>query len=160
MTSTLDLGYKNDGLGKALSNLMPYPFTLDGVACGSMEGFLQSLKIQELDGQDLMASLSGYRAWKTGQIANDWRLAQTLWWRGVPYHRLSKEYHMLLERAYNACFDQNASFRSALFQTGVDVLTHVIGHHDPSMTTLTEWEYIFNMYRLRARAQQQELTFG
>jgi predicted NAD-dependent protein-ADP-ribosyltransferase YbiA (DUF1768 family) len=160
MTSTLDLGYRNEGLGKALSNLCEYPFVLDGVQCRSIEGFLQSLKFQELDAQDMMLGMFGYKAWKTGQVGNDWRESQTLWWRGVPYQRTSREYHMLLERAYNACFEQNETFRKSLFDTGVDVLTHTTGNHDPTMTTLTEWEYIYNMYRLRARAQQLEASFG
>lgn len=160
MTSILDLGYRNEGLGRALSNLFKYPFVLDGVRCRSMEGFLQSLKFQDLDAQDMMVDMFGYKAWRTGQVGNDWREAQLLWWRGVPYPRTSREYHLLLERAYNACFEQNEAFRQALFNSGIDVLTHETGHHDPTMTTLTEWEYIYNMYRLRARAQQMELALG
>ena len=160
MTSKLDLGWRNGGLGKALSNLFPYPFELDGVRLASMEGFLQSLKFQGIEEQDMLIGLHGFKAWKIGQVGNDWREGQILWWRGVPHQRLSREYHMLVERAYNACYEQNEAFRKALFETGVDILSHDIGHHDPTMTTLTEWEYIYNMYRLRARAQQMELVFS
>jgi len=155
MTATLDLGSRNGGLGKALSNFRPYAFVLDGVRCGSYEGFLQSLKFEQLEAQDMIYPLVGYRAYKIGQIANkDWRSVQTLWWRGIAYPRLSREYHELLERSYDACFDQNEIFRKALFESGIDMLTHVIGNHDPTMTTLTEWEYIYNIYRLRCRALQ------
>ena len=159
MTAILDLGYRNGGLGKALSNLFSYPFVLDGVKCGGIEGFLQSLKFEGIEEQDMIAPLTGFEAYKVGQIANDdWRSVQTLWWRGKAYKRLSKGYHSLIERAYDACYDQNPAFRQALFDSGVDVLTHKIGKHDPTMTTLTEWEYIYNMYRLRARAQQDMLS--
>lgn len=155
MTSILDLGSRNGGLGKALSNFAPYTFVLDGVKCGGIEGWLQSLKFEGLEEQEMVAELVGYKAYKVGQIANkDWRSVQTLWWRGVAYPRLSREYHSLIERGYDACFEQSAAFRQALFDTGVDLMTHVIGNHDPTMTTLTEWEYIYNMYRLRAKAQQ------
>jgi hypothetical protein len=158
--SNLDLGYKNEGLGKALSNLFPYPFTMDGVRCGSIEGFLQGLKFRDIEQQDLLLPLHGYKAWKTGQMGNSWRDDQTLWWRGVGYARLSREYHVLIEAAYTTCFDQNQAFQDALFQSGVDTLIHSIGNHDPTMTTLTEWEYIINMYRLRARAQQNAMLFA
>ena len=154
MIKTLDLGSRNGGLGAALSNFAGYSFVLDDVKCGSMEGWLQSLKHEDLEGQEIIAGLVGYKAYKVGQIGNDWRDTQTLWWRGKPYERTSRQYHALLERGYDACFDQNKAFQDNLFQTGADVLTHVIGHHDPKLSVLTEWEYIYNMYRLRARAQQ------
>jgi predicted NAD-dependent protein-ADP-ribosyltransferase YbiA (DUF1768 family) len=161
MTTILDLGYRNGGLGKALSNLFSYPFVLDGVTCGGIEGFLQSLKFEGVEEQDMIVGLSGFDAYKVGQIANDvWRSVQTLWWRGKAFPRLSRAYHLLIERAYDACFEQNPAFRKALLDTGVDVLTHRIGKHDPTMTTLTEWEYIYNMYRLRARAQQDMMMEG
>jgi predicted NAD-dependent protein-ADP-ribosyltransferase YbiA (DUF1768 family) len=154
MTAILDLGSRNGGLGKALSNFASYPFVMDGVQCGGIEGWLQSLKFEGLEEQEMIAVLVGYRAYKVGQVGNDWRDTQTLWWRGKAYPRLSREFHTLIERGYDACFDQNPIFRQSLFETGVDLLTHVIGHHDPTRTTLTEWEYIYNMYRLRARVQQ------
>ncbi len=156
--ASLDLGWKNGGLGKALSNLFAYPFVLDGVQCGSMEGFLQSLKQEGLEEQEIMAALHGFTAYKIGQLGNDWKEKQLLYWRGKAFERTSREYHHLLDRAYDACFDQNEAFREALLQTGVDSLTHYIGHHDPSQSTLTEWEYIYSIYRLRARAQQAIIT--
>jgi predicted NAD-dependent protein-ADP-ribosyltransferase YbiA (DUF1768 family) len=157
MTTKLDLGYRNGGLGKRLSNLFAYPFVLDGVKCGSIEGFLQSLKQEGLEEQAMVAELAGYTAYKVGQVGNNWKVLQVLWWCGVAYDRTSRKYHDLLERAYDACFDANAEFREALLETGADAMTHVMGHHDPKDTTLTEWEYIYNMYRLRARAQQLAL---
>lgn len=156
--ANLDLGWKNGGLGKALSNLFPYPFELDNVKCGSFEGFLQCLKQEGLEEQTTIAALNGFLAYKVGQLGNDWKEKQLLYWKGIPHERLSKGYHMLVARAYDACFDQNAAFRTALVETGVDTLSHYIGRHDPTQSVLTEWEYLYNMYRLRARAQQIEFA--
>ena len=44
MTELLDIKAKDKGIGGALSNFAPHAFTVDGVQCASMEGFLQSLK--------------------------------------------------------------------------------------------------------------------
>lgn len=154
MVDKLDLGWKNGGLGRALSNFCAYSFVLDDVQCGSMEGWLQSLKFEAMDEQQVVAAMVGYQAYKIGQNGNDWRETQTLWWNGKSYPRMSKGYHALVERAYDACFDANPGFQNSLVQTGTNVLTHVIGSHDPRMSVLTEWEYIYNVYRLRAKAQQ------
>ena len=152
------MAWRNGGLGKQLSNLYPYPFVLDDVRCASIEGFLQSLKQEGLEEQEIIAGLSGFKAFKTGQIGNDWKEKQVLFWRGQSLPRTSKAYHSLLIRAYDACFDQNQALQDALFETGVAVLTHVIGKHDPTDSVLTEWEYLFLMYRLRARAMQRVLA--
>lgn len=154
MTTKLDLGFKHGGLARQLSNLYAYPFVLDGTQCGSIEGFLQGVKFQGLEEQALIASLQGYEAYKTGQLGNDWKETQTLWWQGKAFPRLSREYHTLLERAYDACFDQNPAFVQALIDSGIDVLTHYMGHHDPHNSVLTEWEYIYLMYRARTKAFQ------
>lgn len=154
MTQKLDLGWRNGGLGRALSNFCAYSFVLDGVQCGSMEGWLQSLKFDVQEEQEAVAALVGYQAYKIGQAGNNWRDTQTLWWKGKAYPRLSKPYHALVERAYDACFDASPQFQKSLVETGTMALTHVIGSHDPTMSVLTEWEYIYNVYRLRSKAQQ------
>jgi predicted NAD-dependent protein-ADP-ribosyltransferase YbiA (DUF1768 family) len=46
----------------ALSNFAPYSFSLDGIACQSMEGFLQSLKIEDSAEQAGVCSLAGAEA--------------------------------------------------------------------------------------------------
>lgn len=150
----LELGAREVGLGKALSNFIAYPFVLDGVHCGSIEGILQSFKWADPEKQAEVANMTGYAVFKLGQTANSWKTNQTLYWRGYAYPRLSKDYHDLLLRAYDACFDQNVEFATALYETGDALYIHTIGKHDPTDTTLTEWEYIYNMYRLRARVQQ------
>ena len=42
----IDIWSHSDYPAQVLSNLCSNPFTFDGVLCGSMEGFLQSLKQQ------------------------------------------------------------------------------------------------------------------
>lgn len=150
----VDTGYRLEGVSRLLSNLYPRPFILDDVACASIEGFLQSLKWVDLEEQTAVATLSGVEAYKTGQLGNQWKDKQILYWRGVQYPRLSRKYHNLLVRAYDACFEQNADFGAALARTGDAVIIHSIGKHNPQNTTLTEWEYVHQLYRLRSRVLQ------
>lgn len=150
----IDTGFKKDGLEKRLSNLCTYPFVIDDVECGGIEGFLQSLKIPDQELQKNVAKTSGFEAWKVGQNYNDWKIEQILFWKGEEYPRLSKKYQRLLERAYDACFEQSVEFATALAESEDAILAHTMGKRNPSNTTLTEQEYIYNLYRLRARVQQ------
>lgn len=150
----IDTGFRFDGLRRELSNLMPYGFVIDDVACGGIEGFLQSLKFQDLEEQAVVASLHGMEAYRTGQHGNDWKDTQMLYWRGAEYPRLSKKYQRLLERAYDACFEQSLEFATALAQSEDAILSHSMGKRNPTNTTLTEHEYMYHLYRLRARALQ------
>lgn len=43
----MDIGSNNSYPSGALSNFEPYDFTVSGVECKSMEGFLQSLNVQD-----------------------------------------------------------------------------------------------------------------
>lgn len=121
-----------------------------------MEGFLQSVKFADLEEQEAIAGLVGYQAYKIGQAGANWRETQTLYWQEKSFARFSRGYRDLVTRAYDACFDANPDFQAALLETGMDALSHVIGSLDPTMTVLTETEYIYNAYRLRAKAQQQQ----
>ena len=47
----MDIGSGNGYPESALSNFVPHPFTIDGIECNSMEGFLQSLKFENPDMQ-------------------------------------------------------------------------------------------------------------
>ena len=68
---------------------------------------------------------------------------------GKPYDRLSDEYQSLLDRAYQALFDQSERFRTALAATGAARLTHTIGKSDPCETILTAEELCTRLERLR-----------
>ncbi len=47
----MDISSKGKGPARRLSNFAANAFVLDGVACASMEGFLQSLKFENPDTQ-------------------------------------------------------------------------------------------------------------
>ena len=153
----IKLGYREKGLGRLLSNLYPWPFVMDGVQCGSIEGFLQCLKRNIPEEQTEIAALHGFEAYKNGQLGNAWKETQILYWLDVPVERSSRAYHELLCRAYDACLDQNTGFAVALSKTGCEPLTH-LGKHDSHDTTLTVSEYLHQMHRLRDRVTQILLT--
>lgn len=75
----------------ALSNFVAHKFTIDGVICNSMEGFLQSLKFKSKEMQEVVCTYIGSGAKKKGSNKN-WKASQTLYWRGVPIKRDSSDY--------------------------------------------------------------------
>jgi hypothetical protein len=149
---SLDIKAKAPFPAGALSNFAVHPFVLDGVACACMEGFLQSLKIQEVSEQRRVCALPGPVARSIGRKF-DWRESGTLWWLGASIDRLSDEYQQLLDRAYDALCDQSPAFRMALVASGQARLTHSIGKSDPCETILTSEEFCSRLERLRLRGQ-------
>jgi len=145
--------FRSTGLAKRASNLFPYPFVMDGIELASMEGFLQNLKpIHERDKAHLR-TLSGYQAFKQGQVYNDWKFTQILTWNSRSFHRSSSEYQILIERAYDALFASNSDFKGAIHEimmSGAE-LRHDFGKTDMTDTVLTRVEYIYNLYRLIAK---------
>lgn len=148
---TLDIGWNNPGPGGVLSNFMPRPFILDGVACGGMEGFLQGLKFADPAEQRRVCALHGEaaKAAGTGQL---WQVTG-LWWRGEAIDRHGPGYQALLDRAYAAIAAADPAFRAALQETGDAILTHVVGKDDPRETVLTRDEFCLRMTRLRDAAR-------
>lgn len=136
----------------ALSNFTERPFVLDDVHCASMEGFLQALKTPSVPQQHGIAALHGYTAFKTGQTFNNWKETQVLHWNGQVYHRDSFAYQELLDRAYDAQFDQNPEFATHLRRTVGKALRHTMGKHDTRDSVLVEAEYVSRLERLRWRA--------
>lgn len=130
-----------------LSNFSPHPFTIDGVECASMEGFLQSLKYSNIDMQKHVCTLVGKQAKFKGKRKN-WYRTQTLYWNGVEYKRNSQEYQDLLDRAYNA-LSENKKFQKALLATGNANLSHSMGQKKISKTVLTEQEFVSRLTILR-----------
>ena len=88
MADTLDIKAKAPYPAGSLSNFAPHVFAIDAVRCASMEGFLQSLKIEDLTEQERVCGLPGPVAQSVGRKHN-WSTTGTLWWRGRPYDRLS-----------------------------------------------------------------------
>ena len=138
VTHTLDI--RSNGLypSSVLSNLCSNGFRFDGRVCGSMEGFLQSLKYQDVDKQRQICSMKGGNARK--RSVTSWQTDQIVWWKGCPVDRQGQEYQELLRRAYQAMFDQSQRFRDALMQTRGMNLVHTLGNDDAYRTILTAHE--------------------
>lgn len=143
----MDIGSGNSYPSNALSNFAPHPFEIDGIHCNSMEGFLQSLKFKSPEMQEAICQLVGYAAKKRGKEKN-WQQTQTLYWRGVPIKRESKEYQDLLDRAFTQLY-KNSKFKNALEASGNAVLTHSIGRSNEKETVLTKSEFCSRLTKLR-----------
>ena len=79
----------------------------------------------------------------------NWRVTQTLYWKGKEYKRDSDEYQELLDNVYNALFEQSESFRNALKATGNSSITHNIGKNKINETVLTQSEFCSRLIKLR-----------
>ena len=134
-----------------LSNFTEHHFTLDGVECASMEGFLQSLKYLCPKKQREICKLTGKVAKEAGDGKKLWKLMHTAFWQGKCYDRLSPELRALIFRAYSAMYEKNASFREALAASRGAKLCHSIGEPNPKKTILTEREFLCMLYRLRRK---------
>ena len=146
----IDIASKAPYPAGALSNFAAHAFTLDGIACASMESFLQSLKFEDAARQ---VDICGYKSGKAQGIGrrHNWQAEGRLWWRGEPVERLSDAYQALLDRAYEALFAQSAAFRDALAATGDADLVHSMGRVYPANTVLTADEFCTRLTVLRAR---------
>lgn len=147
----MDIGSDSGYPAAALSNFSPHDFTVDGVECASMEGFLQSLKYANPDMQVYVCTLVGKKAKFKGSKKN-WQRNQTLYWKGHPIPRQSDEYEALLDKAFTA-LAQNKKFQKALLASGNANLTHSMGKRDPSKTVLTTNEFCSRLMYLRQALQ-------
>lgn len=145
--NNLDIHSESPYPADALSNFAPHPFIMDGVACASMEGFLQSLKFKEPEEQARICLKTGKEAKKAGQD-QDWQRDQVLYWQGQSYHRDSKAYEGLITRAFDA-LGKVDSFRKALKAAAGCELDHSIGLDNSHETVLTRQEFLEQLYRLQ-----------
>lgn len=122
-----------------LSNLYPNAFEIDGIRCASMEGFLQSLKIEDPELQKEICTLSGKEAKE--RSTSDWQATQIIYWQGKHILRQYPEFQALLRKAYQCLFEQNETFRTALLSTKGNRLYHTRGLSNPRKTILTEQEF-------------------
>lgn len=147
----LDIKSKYPYPAGALSNFSAFPFTVDGIECASMEGFLQSLKTEDPDEQRIVCGLIGITAkeyFADSPCAVRWKRTGFLHWQGKRIWRYGSAYRLLLDRAYDALF-QNAEFRKALTAAGDAKLDHSIGKRFRCTTVLTRKEFIGQLNRLR-----------
>lgn len=150
----MDIMSKTAGPAGALSNFYAHPFVFDGVECAGAEGPIQSFKFDDPETQRQVCKFPGREAKAKGRERNEaWKGVQMLWWQGREYDRHSSEYQDLLDRLFDALFE-NVDFQAALLSSGDEPLTHSIGKHDPRETVLTEQEFCSRLMKLRARLQE------
>lgn len=152
----IDIYSKGEYPSWALSNFAEHRFTMDGVPCGSMEGFLQSLKYREPARQAQVCALVGKDAKRAGEKKRLWRLTKKVWWRGNAYGLFSDELQRLIDRAYRQMYEQCPSFRQALADAGDRELVHTMGKKDMRTTILTEYQFTRRLEALRRMAQGAE----
>jgi predicted NAD-dependent protein-ADP-ribosyltransferase YbiA (DUF1768 family) len=150
----LDIHSQADPPLDNLSNFAPNAFELDGVRIAGMEGFLQAIKFEAINRQREVCAFSGLTAKAMGRRrTRDWISVQTLWWAGAAYSRSSIAYQHLLTRAFVALGD-NPNFQWALLATEDALLTHRIGHDDPTETVLTRIEFCSRLMWLRDKLKE------
>lgn len=145
--NTLDI--RSNGLypSNVLSNMCSNGFSLDGMICGSMEGFLQSLKQKDINKQRQICSMKGGNARK--KCVTSWQTDQIVWWKEQPIDRQSEEYQILIRRAYQAMFNQSERFRAALMSTRGVTLIHSTGEQSPYKTIITPDEFCGILMEMR-----------
>lgn len=148
----VDIYSKGEYPADVLSNLCGNKFELDGFQCGSMEGFLQSLKYADRQVQHQIGQMKGRKAKLKG--TNTWKVKQQVFWNGEVIERNGASFQLLLRRAYRAMFDQNERFRNALLLTRGKRLFHTRGAADPYETILTEQEFCRILTELRDSADK------
>ena len=144
----MDIGSGKGYPAATLSNFSPHKFVFDGVEIASMEGFLQSLKFATPEMQAEVCKLVGIAAKRKGSSKN-WRTTQKLHWQGNVFPRKSDEYQELLDKAYQAMYDQSEGFRKALKAAEGATLEHSIGKSHESDTVLTKREFCSRLTKLR-----------
>ena len=152
----IDIWSKSVYPADVLSNLCSNGFRFDGVVCGSMEGFLQSLKQQDINKQRQICSMKGKNAKK--QTSTGWQTDQIVWWKGKAIDRQSGEFTALVHEAYNAMFEQSERFRTALMATRGMILYHTKGDNNPYKTILTPTELCGLLIELRDNYDKRDKT--
>jgi len=119
-----------------------------------MEGFLQSLKFEDIREQQEVCLLIGKEAKLRGQ-EKDWKTSQILYWQGISMKRSSTDYQQLLEIAFLA-LGKNRKFRKALLGTKTKKIRHTIGDNSPCNTVLTEKEFCTILNKTRYEIQYDD----
>lgn len=150
-TELVDIHSGSPWPSRSLSNFAPWAFTLDGIRCSSIEGFLQGMKFEDPARQAEICGMVGLAAKGAGRNRNAaWQVQQVLWWRGQAIDRHGPAYARLLDRGYAAMNAANPGFGEALLATGEKRIMHSIGTIDPRRTVLTKEEFCSRLTRIRA----------
>lgn len=152
----VDISSTLKGAAGILSNFTENHFTFDGVECGSMEGFLQSLKHQEPEVQERICAFVGKYAKR--KSVHGWKETQTIHWKGQPIDRHSEDFQSLVRKAYRAMAEQCPLFRNSLMSTGRKRLYHSMGNPDATKTILTDKEFCSILTELRKELHDKRTT--
>ena len=146
----MDISSKANGIAGRLSNFTTRYFVFDGIQCNSMEGLLQSFKFENIESQKATCLLVGGAAKKKGRGRNNyWQSKQKLWWNGKSYLRKSKDYQILLNRAYNSMYSQSEQLRNDLKNSQNAIFSHNMGSNNEKETVLTEREFCSRLQHLK-----------
>lgn len=132
-----------------LSNFYNHEFVVEGVKCGSLEGFLQSLKYMNSKKAEQIAQLSGIEAKHAGKRKIWWKFARRVYWKGICLTIGSDELEELIDRAFFACYEQCPEYKKAIFDLEDDTITHSIGKTSIRQTILTRYHFIRRIEYLR-----------
>lgn len=145
----IDISSREYGPEAILSNFTENHFFFDGVECGGMEGFLQSLKHESIEKQQKVCALYGVKAKRKGTWK--WQKVQIVFWKGRGIVRSSSEFQLLVREAFAAMAEQCPQFRETLLATGNKRLFHSMGKTNPHETILTEKEFCDILTELRSQ---------
>lgn len=115
--NTLDIRSNALWPANVLSNLWEKPFVFEDVECGSMEGFLQSLKYPESEKQKTVCILYGNRAKNAGKLKDEkkaWFHKQLLYWKDIA-----------IPRQYDVGVDNN-SFTPVAFHQMEEIIRYQV----------------------------------
>jgi len=151
-----NLGNEEDRIACKLGNFYASPFTIDGLLCGSIEGFIQSLKFSDEQKKRLIAGLAGKAAKFAGKKAGK-RLSRepVVFWHGRQIPFRSSEHMALIERGIREKFAASEACREALLLTGDAMLVHDTGFQESRFTSLKSEELVRIVSEIRLELQQQ-----
>ena len=142
----------SDGPEAILSNFAHTPFCVDGIACGSVEGFIQGLKENGAEKRTRICQKHGFEAKRAGTRKRNKKVKEsgTVWWQDRVITFKSEEYYALIERAIRAKFELNEAARDVLRNTAGADLTHETGKPEASGTSFPKEKFLSILKKIRA----------
>ena len=147
--ANIDIAVAQSYPGKFVSNSADHAFVLDGVACTSMDSFLQSLKYRKVSEQVSVCNMNGESAMKIGRAKSAWRLFKKVYWNGKAYKLQSDEFHRLVDRAFEELYWQNSNYRQALLDLRGAKICYGIPEEQLKHAVLSEYEICKRLDMLR-----------
>ena len=136
-----------NGIEGRLRTFADRMFWFDGVECASIESVLEAFKFRDIDTQKYVAALSARDAYYEGQKeeAALWKATKKLYWKGTVYNRDGEAYQMLLDKLFQAIFEQDKQFRLDMAFLKNAAVKSKVGSWNSERTVLTKSEYISHL---------------